>query len=167
MLDSNIVLFDLQMEGSCACDPRLKLLEDIPVYYDGLVCFNLAQVSFRFVVLSVRAQFLPWHILQIWEFPSSVVLIVDIFVLSSNAVALKGQRHINSQMLALKTITKSSLNCAAILYLYLFNWWIQFFDLAPVLISLYASFYFCLQWSLGQPWKDAYWPVLLHMPPSF
>lgn len=51
-------------------------------YHDRLYSVCMCVIFFELYVL--------FSFLQVWEFPSSVLFIIDIFVLSSNAVALRG-----------------------------------------------------------------------------
>lgn len=81
-----------QVQRHLACHPHFKLLQDVPCCYDGMVSETHRSpfVVFRISQFSSSVCCFPC-LLQVWQFPSSVVFIIDLYVLSSNIVALKGE----------------------------------------------------------------------------
>ncbi|KAL6333264.1 hypothetical protein AAG906_028447 [Vitis piasezkii] len=59
---------------------KLKVMKD---KYKNLLLAILISSYFKIFLIAM----------MVWELPSSVIFIIDVFVLSSNTVALKGQKY--------------------------------------------------------------------------
>lgn len=97
---------------------------------------------------------LPVCILQVWKFPSSVIFIIDLFVLSSNTVALTGVTNFLSHAFPLKTWWSVSerLGCS----LKCFELLKAFYKLKRCLDVYYFIF---LLWVFGLTWYPIeFWP---------